>query len=60
MKSRCVHGSLAAVLLLLTCCRSAERKSEGVAPLRRVNVVLVTIDTLRADRLGCYGYRHSR
>jgi arylsulfatase A-like enzyme/Tfp pilus assembly protein PilF len=24
--------------------------------LRRLNVVLVTIDTLRADRLGCYGY----
>jgi choline-sulfatase len=25
-------------------------------PLRRMNLVLVTIDTLRADRLGCYGY----
>ena len=24
--------------------------------MRRINVVLVTIDTLRADRLGCYGY----
>ncbi len=28
---------------------------EGAA-LRRLNVVVVTIDTLRADRLGCYGY----
>src|SRR4051794_24226684 len=24
--------------------------------VRPVNLVLVTIDTLRADRLGCYGY----
>jgi glucan phosphoethanolaminetransferase (alkaline phosphatase superfamily) len=24
--------------------------------LRRLNLVLVTIDTLRADRLACYGY----
>jgi hypothetical protein len=23
------------------------------------NVILVTIDTLRADRLGCYGYAHA-
>src|SRR5687768_5466236 len=37
---------------LLSC--SSPRKSE-VAP-RQINIVLVTIDTLRADRLGCYGY----
>ena len=28
----------------------------NVAAADRPNVVLVTIDTLRADRLGCYGY----
>ena len=29
----------------------------GLQPrLRPLNLVLVTIDTLRADRLGCYGY----
>ena len=27
----------------------------GAAPPERPNVVLITIDTLRADRLGCYG-----
>jgi choline-sulfatase len=27
------------------------------SPRPRPNVLLVTIDTLRADRLGCYGYR---
>src|SRR6267143_1426493 len=37
---------LAAALLLPACGRSSP------AP----NVLLITIDTLRADRLGCYGY----
>ncbi len=26
---------------------------------KKLNVVLITIDSLRADHLGCYGYRHS-
>jgi arylsulfatase A-like enzyme/Tfp pilus assembly protein PilF len=29
------------------------------APTDRPNVLLITIDTLRADRLGCYGYRNA-
>ncbi len=29
----------------------------GVANGERRNVLLITVDTLRADRLGCYGYR---
>jgi choline-sulfatase len=50
----------AALLVVVSCntappVRNAER-SEAVPPPRRLNVVLVTIDTLRADRLGCYGY----
>ncbi|MGQ9661215.1 MAG: sulfatase-like hydrolase/transferase [Kiritimatiellia bacterium] len=27
--------------------------------LRRLNVLLVTLDTTRADRIGCYGYRRA-
>lgn len=47
--------ALAGPLLLLLVCLV------GVAELRaaadsRPNVILITIDTLRADRLGCYGY----
>ncbi|MGE5644247.1 MAG: sulfatase-like hydrolase/transferase [Acidobacteriota bacterium] len=42
-------------LILLVSCRSPERKAAPAARLRPFNVVLVTIDTLRADRLGCYG-----
>jgi choline-sulfatase len=46
-----------AVLVALTSCRSGETgKNDSGASLRPLNVVLVTIDTLRADRLGCYGY----
>src|SRR5437773_6005263 len=48
-----------AALVTFGACEHDNRKraaeSHGVSP-RRLNLVLVTIDTLRADRLGCYGY----
>src|SRR5262245_20809921 len=34
---------------------TSETSSTSVHTWKRLNVVLVTIDTLRADRLGCYG-----
>lgn len=43
------HGLLLSLLGLVTCAAHEER-----AP-SRTNVVLVTVDTLRADRLGAYG-----
>jgi len=49
-------GVCATALLVLASCRSANQKrAEEATSLRRMNLVLVTIDTLRADRLGCYG-----
>jgi choline-sulfatase len=42
---------LALAALAMTACSPRPKAVEG--PL---NLVLVTIDTLRADRLGCYGY----
>jgi choline-sulfatase len=45
-------------LLLLAACRGKEaapRRLAGAA--RGWNVVLLTVDTLRADRLGAYGYK---
>ncbi len=30
--------------------------SSQTAPVARPNIILITIDTLRSDRLGCYGY----
>jgi choline-sulfatase len=53
-------AAIAGTLLLLSSCQSPNRKaaseSDGIAVQRRLNLVLVTIDTLRPDRLGCYGY----
>lgn len=44
-------------LTVFASCRSGERSpGEAQATLRPVNVVLVTIDTLRSDHLHCYGY----
>lgn len=40
----------AAALLLLKGCGKEE------VPLNRPNILLISIDTLRADHLGCYGY----
>ena len=47
--SRCLY---VAMLLFL----GPGQSSSAAPPPRRLNLVLVTIDTLRADRLGCYGY----
>lgn len=50
-------GVCAALLLVLTACKSSKKKlivpDEAARPL---NVVLVTLDTVRADHLHCYGY----
>jgi len=63
-KTSTLFPRLAAVVLAATlggCERSPEspadawRRAAGGLALNEVNVVLVTIDTLRADRLGCYG-----
>ena len=56
-----LSGWLSVLLLAaLSSCNSAGKNRvsviEGVPGSRRLNLVLVTIDTLRADRLGCYGY----
>ncbi len=54
-------GYLACVLALSTVC--CERSKEAAVPLAtakphsdRPSVLLVTLDTTRADHLGCYGY----
>jgi len=49
-------------LLASSACQNSKRESprtSGTAtafPWRPLNIVMVTIDTLRADHLGCYGY----
>ncbi|HEX9186294.1 MAG TPA: sulfatase-like hydrolase/transferase [Vicinamibacteria bacterium] len=46
------------VLALLPACRPADLPV--ARPAERPHVVLVTIDTLRADRVGCYGHGGAR
>jgi len=56
--TRCTTVCLAALLVLAGCNRSGTGQPADAAtvpPLRPVNLVVVTIDTLRADRLHCYG-----
>jgi len=48
---------LVTALALLGACRKAEQAS---VPLARPNVVVITVDTLRADHLGCYGFAAAR
>ncbi|MCG3128853.1 MAG: Arylsulfatase [Phycisphaerae bacterium] len=47
------------LLALLTACTrpAADASSDaGDTPTTRPNIILISIDTLRADHLGCYGY----
>jgi len=51
-------------VLTLLCCLLAASADAGQEPSRsktfRPNVFLITIDTLRADHVGCYGYEKIR
>lgn len=47
------------IALWLVCCAlciGCRRSPEGEVHVVRPNVVVITVDTLRADHLGCYGY----
>lgn len=62
-----MHGTLrptfGQVVLYALCvvhlAASSSRAQERSKPPRKPNVLLVVIDTLRADRLGCYGYKRA-
>jgi choline-sulfatase len=53
MSRRLLQGALASLLVLAPGCR---RAAPPLPPAGRPNILLVTIDTLRADRVGCYGH----
>ena len=52
------RSGCAALLAALACLASCRGRGPVTAPaaVAHPNVLLVTIDTLRADRVGCYGY----
>ncbi len=49
---RAILAVLVSIAALAGGCAPGEQAAQTISP----NVVLVVIDTLRADRLGCYGY----
>jgi len=53
-----MSSSLRALFLLIACFLVLPPTFAAGNPT--TNVVIVTIDTLRADHLGCYGYKHIR
>ena len=57
MSRRCWYGAASALVVLLAgaCDRSHNGKAPKLPP-DAPNVLLITLDTTRADRLGCYGY----
>ncbi len=57
MAARSTVAFLFATLCLSFSCKKAE---QAPAPARQPNVVVVTVDTLRADHLGCYGFDLAR
>ena len=44
-------------VLLLTASLLSPASTVFAAPVAAPNVVVITIDTLRADHIGCYGYK---
>lgn len=51
-----VAGGVAAVVLVVGCGTTPSAPPAPASGLARANVLLVTIDTLRADRVGAYGH----
>src|SRR5260370_17125333 len=53
---RFIYCAFALALSAFVSCKRPETNPENAAPLRPLNLVVVTIDTLRPDHLHCYGY----
>ena len=50
-------GRLGAMILILVLAGSGCERVRGLVSGKRPNVLLITLDTTRADHLGCYGYQ---
>ncbi|MHB1935911.1 MAG: sulfatase-like hydrolase/transferase [Acidobacteriaceae bacterium] len=52
-----VGGVCTLTLAVIAGCKSGTQHENAAAAMKPVNVVLITLDTVRADHLRCYGYR---
>ena len=56
MRSKLKVAGTVALAAFVACSRTSREEKARSSALRPLNVVLVTIDTLRPDHLHCYGY----
>lgn len=55
--SSTTNAALTAISILAICaCERAQKQDGAASP----NIVVITVDTLRADRLGCYGFERAQ
>ncbi|MGC1872610.1 MAG: sulfatase-like hydrolase/transferase [Acidobacteriaceae bacterium] len=52
-----VSGICTLAVAALVSCKSTPRHNAAAVSLKPINVVLITLDTVRADHLHCYGYQ---
>ena len=55
-----LRTSLSATLIFACCIQSSASPAQHTHPSQRPNILLITIDTLRPDHLGCYGDQQIR
>ncbi|MFW2387090.1 MAG: sulfatase-like hydrolase/transferase, partial [Polyangiales bacterium] len=60
MSSKTLAFALTISIGMSTACTRAPETDGAKAPASPPNVLLITVDTLRADHLGCYGYERAR
>ena len=60
MSPKTLAFALVISLGMSSACRRAPEPDTAKAPASPPNVLLITVDTLRADHLGCYGYEQAR
>ncbi len=51
-----IIGCCSLAIFTLVSCKSSRKVEHSEAALKSINVVLITLDTVRADHLHCYGY----
>jgi arylsulfatase A-like enzyme len=60
MSPRTLAFALAMSVGLSPACKRAPEPDSAKTPASPPNVLLITVATLRADHLGCYGFKHAR
>ncbi len=53
-----IVGLCTLAVLAIVCCKSSPKKEDSTAALKPINVVFITLDTVRADHLRCYGNKN--